>query len=91
MKSAGLQKIERAKKDGRWDAAYDSPSGTTVPSDFQAALDGNAQAKAFFASLDARNRFAVNGSHTGFLRPPEEVRVDTTTLSPKGVLFRSVC
>lgn len=44
MKSAGLQKIERAKKDGRWDAAYDSPSGTTVPSDFQAALDGNAQA-----------------------------------------------
>lgn len=59
MKSAGLQKIERAKKDGRWDAAYDSPSGTTVPSDFQAALDGNAQANAFFASLDARNRFVV--------------------------------
>ena len=59
MKAAGLEAIENAKKNGRWDAAYDSPSRATVPSDFQAALDGNARAKAFFEILDRANRYAV--------------------------------
>jgi uncharacterized protein YdeI (YjbR/CyaY-like superfamily) len=59
MKPAGLQEVERAKLDGRWDAAYDSSSKATVPGDFQSALDGNAQAKAFFETLDRRNRYAV--------------------------------
>jgi uncharacterized protein YdeI (YjbR/CyaY-like superfamily) len=34
MKAAGLKEIERAKSDGRWDAAYDSPSTAVVPADF---------------------------------------------------------
>lgn len=59
MKPAGLEAIERAKQDGRWDAAYDSPSSATVPDDFQAALDKNAQAKAFFATLNSANRYAI--------------------------------
>jgi len=59
MKAAGLEAIENAKKNGRWDAAYDSPSGATVPSDFQAALDANPRAKAFFKTLDRANRYAV--------------------------------
>ncbi len=59
MKAAGLEAIESAKKNGRWEAAYDSPSGATVPSDFQAALDGNGRAKAFFETLDRANRYAV--------------------------------
>ncbi len=59
MRPAGLKEIERAKLDGRWDAAYDSPSTATVPSDLQSALDGNARAKAFFETLDSRNRYAV--------------------------------
>jgi len=59
MKPAGLKEIERAKLDGRWDAAYDSASKSSVPSDFQSALDGNAQAKKFFETLDRRNRYAV--------------------------------
>ncbi len=59
MRPAGLEQIERAKKDGRWDAAYDSPAGATVPSDFQAALDCNPRAKAFFAALDRANRYAI--------------------------------
>jgi uncharacterized protein YdeI (YjbR/CyaY-like superfamily) len=59
MKAAGLEAIENAKKNGRWDVAYDSPSGATVPGDFQAALDGNARAKAFFEKLDRANRYAV--------------------------------
>ena len=59
MKPAGLEAIENAKKNGRWDAAYDSPSGATVPSDFQAALDANPRAAAFFKTLDRANRYAV--------------------------------
>lgn len=59
MKPAGLKEIERAKLDGRWNAAYDSASKSSVPSDFQLALDGNARAKKFFETLDSRNRYAV--------------------------------
>jgi uncharacterized protein YdeI (YjbR/CyaY-like superfamily) len=59
MKPAGLKAVEAAKQDGRWEAAYDSPSNATVPSDFQAELDKNAQAKAFFATLNSTNRYAI--------------------------------
>lgn len=38
MKPAGMAEIERAKADGRWDAAYDSPALATVPDDLQEAL-----------------------------------------------------
>src|SRR5215472_9503949 len=48
MEPAGWKAIESAKEDGRWQAAYDSPSRSTVPADLQAALDRNAGAKAFF-------------------------------------------
>lgn len=59
MKPPGLKEIERAKHDGRWNAAYDSASKSVVPSDFQLALDGNTRAKHFFGTLDSRNRYAV--------------------------------
>ena len=59
MQPAGMATVERAKQDGRWDAAYDSHSTATVPSDFQAALDGNAEAGAFFAGLNSTNRYAI--------------------------------
>jgi uncharacterized protein YdeI (YjbR/CyaY-like superfamily) len=59
MRPAGLREIERAKADGRWDAAYDSPSTATVPEDLRRALDKNPEASAFFATLDGRNRYAI--------------------------------
>ena len=59
MQPAGLREIERAKEDGRWDAAYDSPSAATVPDDLQQALDANPAAAAFFATLNSQNRFAI--------------------------------
>ena len=59
MKPAGLAAIEAAKKSGRWDAAYESPSKATAPPDFQAALEANPRAKGFFETLDGRNRYAV--------------------------------
>ena len=59
MQPAGLREIERARADGRWDAAYDAPSTATVPPDLQHALDENPAAAAFFATLNSQNRFAV--------------------------------
>lgn len=59
MKPAGLQTVEAARQDGRWDAAYDSYSQATVPDDFQAELDKNAAAKAFFDTLNKQNRYAI--------------------------------
>jgi uncharacterized protein YdeI (YjbR/CyaY-like superfamily) len=59
MKAAGLEAIEKAKKNGQWEAAYDSPSRASVPDDFQAALDANSPAKAFFEKIDRVNRYAI--------------------------------
>jgi len=59
MQPAGLQQVARAKRDGRWDAAYDSPVAAEVPEDLQAALDRNTAAQAFFRTLDRANRYAI--------------------------------
>lgn len=59
MQSAGMLQVERAKADGRWDAAYESQSKITVPADLQNELDKNQPAKDFFATLDSRNRYAI--------------------------------
>jgi uncharacterized protein YdeI (YjbR/CyaY-like superfamily) len=59
MKPAGLKAIEAAKADGRWERAYDSQKNISVPQDFQAALDKNKKAKAFFATLNSVNRYAI--------------------------------
>ncbi len=59
MRPAGFAEIERAKGDGRWDAAYDSPRNMQVPPDLQAELDNDPAAAAFFASLDSQNRYAI--------------------------------
>lgn len=59
MQPAGLREVERARQDGRWEAAYDPPARATVPDDLRAALDANPRARDFFAALDGRNRYAV--------------------------------
>jgi uncharacterized protein YdeI (YjbR/CyaY-like superfamily) len=59
MQPAGLREIERAKKDGRWDAAYDSPRNAPIHPDFQRALDHSPRAKAFFKTVNAANRYAM--------------------------------
>ena len=58
MKPAGLKAIEAAKQDGRWDAAYSSQKTITIPEDFQAALDQNEKAKAFFGTLKSADRYS---------------------------------
>jgi uncharacterized protein YdeI (YjbR/CyaY-like superfamily) len=58
MRPAGLAEVERAKADGRWDAAYDSMTGASVPEDLARALDEAGLTDAF-AGLDSRNRYAI--------------------------------
>jgi uncharacterized protein YdeI (YjbR/CyaY-like superfamily) len=58
MKPAGLKAIEAAKLDGRWVAAYSSQKSISIPEDFQAALDQNQKAKAFFNTLKSSERYS---------------------------------
>jgi len=59
MRAAGLEEVERAKNDGRWDAAYGSPSALTTDPDFQKALNKSPRAKKFFKTISAANRYAI--------------------------------
>ena len=59
MRPAGLAAVERAKADGRWDAAYAGQRSMEVPDDLAAALDAEPSAKAMFEALTSQNRYAV--------------------------------
>ncbi|MET0387189.1 MAG: YdeI/OmpD-associated family protein [Polyangiales bacterium] len=59
MQSPGLAEVERAQRDGRWDAAYDSPRNAQIPADLAAALAAAPRAAEFFAKLNAANRYAI--------------------------------
>lgn len=59
MLPSGMREVEKAKEDGRWEAAYASPSNSVVPDDLQAALDASPKARAFFATLNSRNRYSI--------------------------------
>lgn len=59
MKPAGMNEIERAKRDGRWANAYESPSRAAPAEDFLDQLDRNPKAKAFFGTLNRRNTYAI--------------------------------
>jgi uncharacterized protein YdeI (YjbR/CyaY-like superfamily) len=51
--------VQRAKADGRWEAAYEGQRRSTVPDDLQRELDARPAAKAFFAALSSQNRYAI--------------------------------
>jgi uncharacterized protein YdeI (YjbR/CyaY-like superfamily) len=59
MRPAGLTAVERAKADGRWEAAYESQKRIAVPDDLQRELDARPEAKAFFAQLSSQKRYAI--------------------------------
>ena len=59
MQSPGLEAVDRAKANGQWDSAYDSHRTAGVPDDLQRALDAHPKAKAFFATLNSANRYAI--------------------------------
>lgn len=57
MRPAGLAAVEKAKSDGRWDAAYSGSKDIEVPTDLQQFLDANPDAAAFWASLTRTSRY----------------------------------
>jgi uncharacterized protein YdeI (YjbR/CyaY-like superfamily) len=59
MKPAGLKAVEEARKDGRWDQAYDSPKDMKAPADFLKELRKNARAYEFFKTLNKANAYAI--------------------------------
>ncbi len=59
MQPAGLAQVEAAKRDGRWDRAYDSPANAEVPADFLRALARHKGALAFFRTVNRANLFAI--------------------------------
>jgi uncharacterized protein YdeI (YjbR/CyaY-like superfamily) len=59
MRPAGLAEIERAKADGRWEAAYEGQRTMAVPDDLQRELDARPAAAAFFAQLSSQNRYSI--------------------------------
>lgn len=73
MRAPGLAQVERAKADGRWDAAY-RQRGAVVPEDLQAALDASPTATATFTSLGAQTRFGVIFRLNGVKRPETRAR-----------------
>ena len=74
MQPSGLAEIERAKKDGRWDAAYDSSSTATVPPELHAAFNDHPGAAEFFATLKSQNRYAVLFRLQTAIKPQTRVR-----------------
>jgi uncharacterized protein YdeI (YjbR/CyaY-like superfamily) len=70
MHPAGLAEVERAKADGRWDAAYAGSTEIEVPADLAAALGANPRATAMFAQLSRVNRYAIL-FRLGNLKRPE--------------------
>lgn len=59
MKPAGIAAVERAKTDGRWDAAYAGQASMEVPPDLEEALAAEPRAMAMFEVLTSQNRYAV--------------------------------
>lgn len=59
MRPAGLAEVERAKANGRWEAAYEGAKNIQVPADLEVALAASPKALAFFKTLNAQNRFTI--------------------------------
>jgi uncharacterized protein YdeI (YjbR/CyaY-like superfamily) len=59
MQAPGLAAVEQAKRDGRWERAYDGARTSAIPDDLDAALSKNARARAFFEKLDGANRYSI--------------------------------
>lgn len=59
MQPAGLNEIERAKADGRWEMAYAGSASLEVPDDLREAVAASPDAQRMWDVLTRTNRFAV--------------------------------
>lgn len=74
MHASGLAEIERARADGRLEAAYAGQADIAVPDDLAAALQANLAAKAMFDVLTRQNRYSVLLRITTARRPETRAR-----------------
>ncbi|RPF21029.1 YdeI/OmpD-associated family protein [Myceligenerans xiligouense] len=59
MRPRGVEEVEKAKADGRWEAAYDGPKNIRVPEELAEALAASPRAAAMFEILSGQNRYAI--------------------------------
>ncbi len=59
MQASGVAEVERAKADGRWEAAYAGPATARVPEDLAVALAAEPKAKTMFGGLTSQNRYSI--------------------------------
>ena len=74
MHPAGLAEVERAKGDGRWDAAYAGPASIEMPAELAAALTAEPRAQAMFDILTSQNRYSVLHRIGSAKRPETKAR-----------------
>jgi uncharacterized protein YdeI (YjbR/CyaY-like superfamily) len=74
MQAAGLAEIERARSDGRWNAAYAGQRSASVPEELRRELDGDPEAAAAFEQLDAQNRYSIIWRINDAKRPQTRAR-----------------
>jgi len=74
MQASGIAEVERAKADGRWEAAYAGPATARVPDDLAAALAAEPKAKTMFGQLTSQNRYAILHRIEAVKRPETRAR-----------------
>ena len=74
MQASGIAEVERAKADGRWEAAYAGPATARVPDDLAAALAAEPKAQTMFGRLTSQNRYAILHRVEAVKRPETRAR-----------------
>ncbi len=59
MRPAGMKEVEDAKRDGRWDRAYERQGWSKTPPDFLKELKKTPKAFAFYETLNKVNKYAI--------------------------------
>ncbi len=60
MHASGIAEVEKAKADGRWANAYDSPSNMKIPEDFLTELANYPDALKFYNTLNKTNLYSIS-------------------------------
>jgi len=69
MMPAGLAQVDKAKADGRWDAAYAGQKDMVIPQDFLAELAKDPKAQAMYDTLNRQNLFTIYYRVTSAKKP----------------------
>ena len=74
MRPRGQAEIDRAKADGRWDAAYAGPATIEIPAELAAALAASPRATTAWGNLTSQNRYAILHRITNLKKPESRTR-----------------